>query len=131
MEFPDFFSNMAMLKRHLIKINYMLARYYYLKLNDLKTAIVYFTNVIRISDSSNIENYYKGNTYYSLGYLYYKLNKFDKAIINYKKAWEIDYKNINSPYMLAILYMDNYNIDKAEKYSKIYLNKVPHNKLIH
>ena len=110
-----------------IYIQYLVAEFYYKKLNDTKKAEDAFKKVIEISKRISVEDFYRENAYYSLGYLSFKDKEFDSSIEYFKKVRDINVNNINAAYMLALLFMDRYELHESEEYAIIYLDKIPDN----
>ena len=110
-----------------IYIQYIVAEYYYKKLNDTKKAEEAFNKVIAISRKTSVEDFYMENAYYSLGYLAFRSREFDRSIEHFRKVRDINVNNINAAYMLALLYMEKYDLNGGEEYARIYLNKLPDN----
>ncbi len=114
-----------------IYIEYVLAEHYFKRLRDYKRAVRAFKKIITISERTSAEDYYRENAFLSLGYISYKKRKYDESIKYFLLARDINPENRNSAYMLAILYMNKYDIDNAEKYAGMYLKSFPGNILMH
>ena len=114
-------------KPNSIHIQYILGEHYYSKLRDMKKARSSFKNVIRISNTSSSEDYYRENACYYIAYIAYKQNDLDSAIPYFHRVLKINQRNVKAAYMLAIIYMKKLELEKAEKYSKLYLQKYPGN----
>jgi tetratricopeptide (TPR) repeat protein len=110
-----------------IRTQYVLAEHYYKRLENYKESIVKFNRVIEISRRTSAENYYVENAYYSLGYITYKTGDLRSSIRYFEKVREVNSRNTNAAYMLAILYIEEYQLENAEKYAEIFLEKNPFN----
>ncbi len=104
---------------------YLLGVHYYKYLNDPDKSLTYFEKEILISKSRDVASYYLENSYYNIGYIYYSKNDHAKAFSFFSKAYSLNDSNQNTAYMMAIAAFGYYNISAAEKYSLIYLKKVP------
>jgi len=114
-----------------INVQYALAEHYYKNLSDLKNAEKYFINVLTLAKKSPVDSSYKEYAGYYLGYISYKNKKFNQAIKFYKMVFNINKSNMNSVYMLALLYMENYRITEAEFFAKKFLAVDPDNAAMH
>jgi len=126
----EVFERYLEVKPDSIHLQFLLAEHYYKKLSDVKKAKDAFVKVIDISNGSASDDYYKGQAYFYLGYIAYKENRPDESLEYFKKVVKINAENDRAIYMLAALYMDKFNFDLAEKYSRSYLSKYPDNLVI-
>ncbi len=110
-----------------IHIYFVLGEYYYKKLNDFKKAEMSFQKVIEISGRTSVEDYYRENSYFSMGYMAYRSKNSVASIEYFTKVRDMNHNNINAAYMLAVLYMDVYDLKKSEENAEIYLKKIPDN----
>ncbi len=104
---------------------YLLGVHYYKYLNDIDKSLHYFEREIFISKSRDVAPYYLENSYYNIGYIFYSKNENAKANFYFSKAYELNESNSNTIYMLALSAFGYYNLPDAEKYSQIYLRKIP------
>ncbi len=110
-----------------IRTQYVLAEHYYKRLMNYKKSLGGFHRVIEISGKISVENFYVENAYYSLGYITYKSGDFRNSIRYFEKVREVNNSNTNAAYMLALLYMEEYNLESADKNAEIYLENNPRN----
>ena len=110
-----------------IEIQFVLAEHYLKKMNDPEKSKAAFQKVLDITRESANEIYYREYTCYYLGYIAYQQNKIDEATGYYESAYEINSSNLKAVYMLAFLHMEQYHLDRAEKYATLYLNTYPGN----
>ena len=104
---------------------YMMGVHYYKYLNDTDTSLKYFEREIFISKSRDVAPYYLENSYYNIGYIFFSKNDNAKAFFYFSKAYALNDSNNNTVYMLALSAFGYYNLPDAEKYSLLYLKKVP------
>ncbi len=104
---------------------YLLGVHYFKYLNDIEKSLKYFEREIFISKSRDVAPYYLENSYYNIGYIYFSKNDNAKAFLYFSKAYTVNESNNNTVYMLALSAFGYYNLPDAEKYSLIYLNKIP------
>jgi tetratricopeptide (TPR) repeat protein len=104
---------------------YLLGVHYYKYLNDPDKSLTFFEREIFISKTRDVAPYYLENSYYNIGYIYYSKNNNEKAFSYFSKAYGVNDSNYNTAYMLALSAFGYYNLADAEKYSMIYLKRVP------
>ncbi len=104
---------------------YLLGVHYYKYLNDAQKSLSYFEREILISKSREVGTYYLENSYYNAGYIHYSKGNNAKAYHYFSRAFAINESNNNTVYMLALSAFGLYNLSEAEKYSLIYLRRVP------
>lgn len=104
---------------------YLMGVHYYKYLNDTDKSFKYFEREISISKSRDVAPYYLENSYYNLGYILYSKNDYAKAFLYFSKAYALNESNNNTLYMLSLSAFGFYNLPEAEKYSLLFLNKVP------
>lgn len=104
---------------------YLLGVHYYKYLNDSQKSLFYFEREILISKSRDVGSYYLENSYYNAGYIHYSKSAYVKAFNYFSRAYGINESNNNTAYMLSLSAFGYYNLPEAEKYSLIYLKKVP------
>jgi tetratricopeptide (TPR) repeat protein len=104
---------------------YLLGVHYYKYLSDIDKSLQYFEREIFISKSRDVTPYYLENSYYNIGYIHYSKNDNAKAFLYFNKAYQLNESNNNTVYMLALSAFGYYNLPDAEKYSLIFLKKVP------
>ncbi|HNX22681.1 MAG TPA: tetratricopeptide repeat protein [Spirochaetota bacterium] len=104
---------------------YLLGVHYFKYLNDTDKSLTFFEREIFISKSRDVLPYYLENSYYNIGYIYFSKNENSKAFPYFIKAYGLNDSNQNTVYMLALSAFGYYNLPDAEKYSMIYLKKVP------
>lgn len=104
---------------------YLLGVHYYKYLNDPDMSLKYFEKEVNISKSREVAPYYLENSYYNIGYIYYSKNDNVKAFFYFSKAYGVNDSNQNTAYMLALSAFGSNNLADAEKYSSIYLKRVP------
>ncbi len=104
---------------------YLLGVHYYKYLNEPDKSLSYFEREIFISKSRDVASYYLENSYYNIGYIYYSKNEHAKAFSYFSKAYDLNESNQNTAYMMSLSAFGSYNVTAAEKYSLIYLKKVP------
>jgi len=104
---------------------YLLGVHYFKYLNDPDKSLKFFEREIFISKTKDVAPYYLENSYYNTGYIYFSKNENAKAFAYFIKAYGLNDSNQNTAYMLALSSFGYYNLADAEKYSQIYLKKVP------
>lgn len=104
---------------------YLLGVHYFKYLNDPDKSLTFFEREIFISKSKDVAPYYLENSYYNTGYIYFSKNDNAKAFSYFIKAYGLNDSNQNTVYMLALSAFGYYNLADAEKYSLIYLKRVP------
>jgi tetratricopeptide (TPR) repeat protein len=104
---------------------YLLGVHYFKYLNDPDKSLTFFEREIFISKSKDVAPYYLENSYYNTGYIYFSKNDNAKAFSYFMKAYGLNDSNQNTVYMLALSAFGYYNLADAEKYSLIYLKRVP------
>lgn len=104
---------------------YLLGVHYFKYLNDTEKSLAFFEREIFISKSKDVAPYYLENSYYNTGYIYFSKNDNAKAFSYFMKAYGLNDSNQNTVYMLALSAFGYYNLADAEKYSLIYLKRVP------
>jgi tetratricopeptide (TPR) repeat protein len=113
-----------------IMTQYVLSEHYYKRLQNYKKSIEGFHRVIEISGRISVENFYVENAYYSLGYITYKTGDFRNSIRYFEKVREVNNSNTNAAYMLALLNMEEYNLESAGKNAEIFLKQNPDNNVM-
>jgi len=104
---------------------YLLGIHYYKYLKDSQKSLSFFEREILISKSRDVGTYYLENSYYNAGYIHYSRNGFIKAYYYFSKAYGLNESNNNTVYMLALSAFGSYNLPEAEKYSLIFLKRIP------
>lgn len=104
---------------------YLLGVHYFKYLNDPDKSLTFFEREIFISKSKDVAPYYLENSYYNTGYIYFSKNDNAKAFSYFMKAYGLNDSNQNTVYMLALSAFGYYNLADAEKYSLLYLKRVP------
>ncbi len=110
-----------------IHINYVLAEHYYRYMKDSDTAEKYFNKVTELAEQTTSGNYYLERAGQYLGYIEYRKGDYDKALGWFETINEINPENLTSVYMLAMLNMQDMNLDAAEEYADRYLGVIPGN----
>ncbi len=113
-----------------IRTQYILAEHYYKRLMNYQQSMKAFQRVIEISARISVENFFIENAYYSLGYIAYKAGDLKSSIIYFEKVRDVNNDNINAAYMLALLYIEEYDLDRAEKNAGIFLGENPSNSVM-
>lgn len=116
---------------HSVEMRFALGEHYYSRMNDFVKAAESFKQVVSMSGESLSGIYYKEYAYYYLGYLAFQNNKPDEALEYYEAAYAINNSNMKSIYMLALLYMELYSLDKAEQFAEMYLEAHPDTYAMH
>lgn len=115
------------LRPELVNIHYLIANIYYMQLKNWEKAMVYFRNIIEINKSNPVEEYYLEYANYYMGHIYYTKGNIDKSIDHFNRTIQINPENYSAVYVLAFIFMDQYNLDQARKYSLMYLQKFSEN----
>ncbi len=113
-----------------IRIQYILAEHYYKRLMDYKKSMKAFQRVIEISGRISVENFFIENAYYSLGYIAYKAGDYRSSLIYFEKVRNVNNANSNAAYMLALLYIEEYDLERAGKNAEIFLRENPSNSVM-
>jgi tetratricopeptide (TPR) repeat protein len=111
----------------LVHIHYTLGNLYYTQMKNWDRASVYMRNIIELAASEPVEDYYQEYAHYYLGHIYYSKNQTERAIKSFERCIEINPDNISAVYVLALIYMDQYRLEEARRYSLQYLEKLPDN----
>lgn len=113
-----------------IYIHFLLGEHYLRITNDLNNAKKSFQNVINLSIRNSSEDYYREYSFYYLGFIAFTQKNTDIAIFNFKKVLAINKNNLNAIYTLALIFMENNNLNQAEKYANQYYSENKKNKKI-
>jgi tetratricopeptide (TPR) repeat protein len=113
-----------------VQIQYILAEHYYKNMNDMDKAAGAYKKVIELSDRLPVEDYYKEQSYLSLGTIAYRKGEIERAVTLFQEVLNINKDNFEAIYYLALANMELYNLNEAEKYSFIFLKKNPGNNVI-
>ncbi len=111
----------------LVNIHYTLGNLYYTQMKKMDKAAVCFKNIIELSGSEPVEDYYLEYAHYYLGHIYYSKGQTERSIEHFKKCVEINPDNYYAVYVLALIHMDQYDLQNAEKNAALYLEKFPDN----
>ena len=111
----------------LVNIHYTLGNLYYTQMKKMDKAAVCFKSIVELSASEPVEEYYLEYAHYYLGHIYYSKGQTERSIEHFKKCREVNPDNYYAVYVLTLIYMDQYDLDNAEKYAAIYLEKYPEN----
>ncbi len=112
-------------------VQYMLANHYLKKLKKYDQAEEAFERVIAISDVTPIEDYYRENSLFYLGFIAYKNGDRDAAIDYYNRVLRLNRSNQGAIQSLAGIHMDEYELDDALKYARMFLKQNPDSKKMH
>jgi tetratricopeptide (TPR) repeat protein len=115
------------LKPRMVNIHYLLGTLYYTNVKDWDRAAVYFNNILEISLTDAVDDYYIEYASNYLGHICYSKNQTDQSIVHFKRCVEINPENYTVLYILSLILMDQYSIDDAKKYSLVYMDKYPEN----
>ena len=106
------------------EVRFLLAEHY-LKGNDTTRAQTEFLKVIELEQKEQSNLTYSEYSYYYLGFIAGRQNKPEEALRYYEAAYNINNGNMGAVYMLALLYMDRYDLARAAKFAEIYLEAYP------
>lgn len=113
-----------------LRIRYVLARNYYLRLKNYTRAEEEFKKLIKIaSDAQNGAYYIEYGNYY-LADMAYRRNMKSRALQYYRKVLEINETNMYAHYRLALLYMSMLHLNEAQSHAGIYLKSFPRNRVM-
>ncbi len=108
---------------------YLLLNKIYLNLNDTKKGVEILEELVSVHPEMI-------NIHYSIGLLYYKLKKYDKAIVSFRNILEIanavpveDYYKENANYYIARIYYYENLIDRTIEHLENVVNINPDNKV--
>lgn len=104
---------------------FLLAEHYLTELNDYQRAETCFLSVIKTGEQQQTDPHYLESSYYYLGVIALKRNNFADALRCYEKAFEINGRSLRAAYMLALLYMEVYDLEKAARFAGMYLAGYP------
>ena len=110
-----------------IYIHHLLAEHYLTYMKDTNRAVKAYNKVLSLSGKDAVEDYYKENALYKLGYIFYQKGDDENAIKHLKKNLEINRNNDKAHYLLAVIYMNSYRLDNALDHSKSFLINNPDN----
>ncbi len=111
----------------LVHIHYTLGNLYYTQLKNWDRASVYMRNIIELAASEPVEDYYQEYAHYYLGHIYYSKNQTERSIKSFRHCIEINPDNHSAVYVLALIYMEQYTLEEAQRYALLYLEKFPDN----
>ncbi len=113
-----------------VQTQFILAEHYFKNMTALDKASEAYKKVINLSDRLPIEDFYKEQSYMSLGTIAYKKGEIQRAASFYQEVLNINRDNYEAIYFIALAQMELYNLPEAEKYSNIFLMKHPANRVI-
>ena len=113
-----------------VQIQYILAEHYYKYMHDMDKASAAYKNAITLSDRLPVEDYYKEQSYLSLGHIAYRKGATGQAVLFYREVLKINKDNFEAVYYCALGSMEMYDLTNAERYSYQFLKKSPGNKII-
>jgi tetratricopeptide (TPR) repeat protein len=114
----------------LVEIHFRLGIHYYTKIKNYDKSLAYFKNIIELSKTIPIADYYIEYANYYIGYIYYHKNQINRSVEYLKKTVEVNPDNNSAIYILSKLLMHNYQLDDAEKYILMYLSRFPDNQMM-
>ncbi len=112
-------------------VQYMLADHYLKKMKKYDKAEEAFKRVIAIADTTPIEDYYRENACFYLGYLAYKKGDRKSALEYYHRVLQLNRSNREAIYTLAGIHMDEYELEEALRYAKMLLKQNPDSQKMH
>ena len=110
-----------------LDIRFTLAEHYLQKMNDTEKSAEVFKFILESDDDHPYRQHYREYACYYLGYISFQKNNLSDALKYYEIAYNINDKNLKTINMLAMLYMEFLNLEKAEKLSSLYLDAYPEN----
>ena len=110
-----------------INVHYSLGNIYYNNLKIYNKAQHHFEEIINISKTRVVDEYYREYAHYYLGYLYFNKQDVDKSIYHFKSVLELNPDNNSAMFIITSLLMESYRLHEAEKYCKNYLQRFPQN----
>ncbi len=84
-------------------------------------------NIIELAASEPVEDYYQEYAHYYLGHIYYSKSQTERSIKSFRHCIEINPDNHSAVYVLALIYMEQYALEEAQRYALSYLEKFPDN----
>ena len=114
-----------------VYMKYELGGHYYSRLHDLDKSEKIFQDIVRLSATRPVQDYYLKNSYGYLGFISYKKHKLKRASRYFQKAHDIDGEDTETLFFLAHISMLYNDLDAAEKYSAKYLQLTDENHQIH
>jgi len=110
-----------------IYVRNLLAEHYLNKIRDLEKAAGCFEKVLELSEREAVDDYYRENALYGLGFIRYNQGDTAGAIELFRRTIELNRNNLNVLYMLAAICMEEGMIAEAEKYALQYFPNNPEN----
>lgn len=120
-------EELLLVKPDNVNIHYTLGNLYYNQARDYDKAMASFQTILSLAESEPVENFYREYSHYYLGYIFYGRNQIEQSIGHFKKTIELNAENYSAVYILALVLMNNYELDEAQKYIQLYLNRFPDN----
>jgi len=115
----------------MITVHYSIGMIYFNRLKNNEKAMVYFRNILELSNAFPVEDYFKENANYYIARIYYSKNNFEKAIEALQSVLKINPDNKSALYLLSNIYMELYQFDNAKQYCHQYLSKFEANNVIY
>ena len=109
----------------LYRIRFNLASVYYSQTKQNLKARYHFLKIIEQSQYETIESYYKEQSYYFLGHIYYGFGEYKKAYQFFLKAYNENPDNYSMLYILGLLNLEKGDIKQATVYLSQYLERYP------
>ncbi|HQI38680.1 MAG TPA: tetratricopeptide repeat protein [Spirochaetota bacterium] len=109
----------------LYRIRFNLASVYYSQTKQNLKARYHFLKIIEQSQYETIESYYKEQSYYFLGHIYYGFGEYKKAYQFFLKAYNENPDNYSILYILGLLNLEKGDIKQATVYLSQYLERYP------
>ncbi|MDR3237573.1 MAG: tetratricopeptide repeat protein [Spirochaetia bacterium] len=110
-----------------VDMRFALGEHYLKKMNDSKKSGESFKKILDMNNESPAGLYYREYACYYLGYMAFQGNNLNEALKYYETAYELNKSNLRTTYMLAMLYMEFLNLEKAEETASAYLSAFPEN----
>ena len=110
-----------------LDVYFMLGEHYLKKMNDTEKSAETFKTILASDNDHPNRQHYREYACYYLGYISFQDNNLSDALKYYEIAYSINDKNLKTINMLAMLYIEFLNLEKAEKLSSLYLAAYPEN----
>ena len=110
-----------------LDVRFTLGEHYLKKMNDTEKSAEAFKVILASEEGFPSRQYYIEYACYYLGYISFQNGNLSDALKYYEIAYDINDKNLKTVSMLAMLYIEFLDLEKAEKFSSLYLAFYPEN----
>ncbi|MCL2025404.1 MAG: tetratricopeptide repeat protein [Leptospirales bacterium] len=121
----DILQEYCLLNPSALDTRFMLGEHYLKKMNNAGKSAEVFNSILAYEDDHPSRQHYREYACYYLGYISFQNGNLSDALKYYEIAYGINDKNLKTVNMLAMLYMEFLNLEKAEELSSLYLDTDP------